>query len=77
MFFGVCVAGGRVGEERRGGGDYLPGGSGEYWSVEEFGAGGGEVVGEEEIGGGEEEECDGDAEVCGVESVEDKEEVKT
>lgn len=35
------------------------------------------MVGEEEVDRGEEEECDGDAEVCGVEPMEGEEEVRT
>ena len=74
MLFGLCVAGGGVGAERRGGGDQLSGVGGEYWSVEEFCAGGGELVGEEEVGGGESGKRDGYALLFGVESVEKRRE---
>ncbi len=70
MLFSVCVVGGGVGAEGWGGGDQLSGVGGEYWGVEEFGAGGGGVVGEEEIDRSEQVERDGYALLFGPLSVE-------
>ena len=74
MFFGVCVAGGGTGAEEWRGGGQLPGDGGVHWGFKKFGAGGGGVVGAEEIGGSEQIECDGYALLFGFEPLEERRE---